>query len=253
MRHESVTVVVPTYNEAENISGIAEAVLALGYRVLVVDDNSPDGTGNIAARVAESNQRMDVLHRTSKQGLGPAYVAGFSKALAGGAELIAQMDADFSHNPDDLPRLVAAVVGGAQLAIGSRYVEGGGAPDWSWLRRFISKGGNVYARSTLALPIFDATGGFRVFAADALQRLDFATTHSSGYAFQVEMAWRAHIAGLDVVEIPIVFRDRLRGRSKMGWPIVAEAMGLVTRWGFGRIRGKLPWRPDGGDRSPGHH
>ncbi len=249
---EPVTVVVPTYNEAENIGELAGQILDHGYRLLVVDDGSPDGTGEIADELAAKSRRMGVLHRPGKGGLGPAYIAGFDRALEEGAELVAQMDADFSHDPNDLTRLVGDVQSGADLVIGSRYVPGGGAPDWSPTRRWISRGGNVYARVALGLPVLDATGGYRAFRAGALARLEYGTTHASGYAFQVEMAWRAWLAGLTVIEVPIVFRDRQRGRSKMGLPIVAEAVGLITKWGLARLAGKLPWHPDGGDRSSGH-
>ncbi len=231
-----VLVVVPTYNEKENIEPIAAAVRGHGYRLLVVDDGSPDGTGEIADRLAAEDPAISVLHRTSKQGLGPAYAAGFSWGLDDGrAEIICEMDADFSHDPADLPRLVAAVLDGADLAIGSRYVAGGGVENWPWHRRALSRGGNLYARTLLGTHINDMTAGFRAFAAPALAKLDYAACEASGYGFQVEMAWNAERAGFDVREVPIIFRDRTRGSSKMGAAIAIEAMVLVTKWGLSRV------------------
>jgi dolichol-phosphate mannosyltransferase len=186
---------------------------------------------------------MSVLHRRRKEGLGPAYAAGFDHALGQGAEIIIEMDADFSHDPTDLPRLVDAIDSGADLAIGSRYVPGGSTPDWPMGRRLISKGGNLYARLMLGIPVRDATAGFRAFRADSLRSLPYTTARASGYAFQVEMAMHADQAGLKVVEVPISFRDRARGTSKMGTGIVMEAMKLVTVWGFGRFtRGAQFWK-----------
>jgi len=229
-----VTVVVPTYNERENLSDIAAAITAHGYGLLIVDDGSPDGTGALADGLSLSSDRIEVLHRSKKEGLGPAYAAGFDRLLAGDTDIIIEMDADFSHDPEDLPRLVGAVSSGAELAIGSRYVPGGSTPDWPWIRRFISKAGNVYARTMLGIPVKDATAGFRAFRSESLERLPYGSAEASGYGFQVEMAWRAHEEGLDIVEIPISFKDRSRGKSKMGLSIVVEAMWLVTVWGFGR-------------------
>jgi dolichol-phosphate mannosyltransferase len=234
---DRVTVVLPTYNERENLSDIAAAITTHGYRLLVVDDSSPDGTGEIADEMARANPAISVLHREKKEGLGPAYRAGFDRALADGAETVIEMDADFSHDPADLPRLVEAVEQGADLAIGSRYVPGGSTPDWPWSRRFISKGGNLYARIMLGIPTRDATAGFRAFRAEALRVLSYENAEASGYGFQVEMAMRAHGAGMKVVEVPISFKDRTRGTSKMGTGIVLEAMGLVTVWGFKRLCG----------------
>lgn len=242
MRAERVTVVVPTYNERDNLPHMAASLLLHGYRVLVVDDASPDGTGRIADDLAADQPLLDVLHRPAKQGLGPAYAAGFDRALERGAEVVVEIDADFSHDPSDVPRLVAAVENGADLAIGSRYVPGGATPDWPLPRRLISRGGNAYARMMLGIPIHDATAGFRAFRSEALRRLPYGEAEASGYGFQVEMAWRAIEAGLDVREVPIVFRDRRVGRSKMGRDIVLEAMRLVTRWGIDRRRARLPWR-----------
>lgn len=238
MPSDTVTVVVPTYNERENLPHLAAAVLLHGYSLLVVDDGSPDGTGDVADSLAAEVARVSVIHRSEKQGLGPAYGAGFERALADGAEVIVEMDADFSHNPADLPRLVAAVRQGADLAIGSRYVPGGDTPDWPLHRRLISRAGNLYSRLMLGIPIRDATAGYRAFRAEALARLPFQQAQASGYGFQVEMAWRASQADMKVVEVPITFRDREVGTSKMGMGIVAEAMWLVTVWGIGRLLGR---------------
>jgi dolichol-phosphate mannosyltransferase len=235
---DRVTVVVPTYNERENIADLAKAVTEHGYRLLIVDDNSPDGTGSAADDLAAVNGSISVLHRSVKTGLGPAYAAAFD-SLDETSEVIVEMDADFSHDPADLPRLIAAIERGADLVIGSRYVPGGATPDWPLLRRLISKGGNAYARAMLGIPIRDATAGFRAFRANALAGLSYRSARSSGYAFQVEMAWRAVEGGLAIVEIPVIFRDRARGQSKMGFPIVVEAMWLVTVWGLARLGRKV--------------
>ena len=243
MPTDRVTVVIPTYNERENLPHIVAAVTHQGYRLLVVDDSSPDGTGDLADRLAADEARMSVLHRRRKEGLGPAYAAGFDRALGDGAEIIIEMDADFSHDPADLPRLIDAIDQGADLAIGSRYVPGGSTPDWPLGRRLISKSGNLYARLMLGIPIRDATAGFRAFRAGALQTLPYREARASGYAFQVEMAMRADQSGLKVVEVPISFRDRTRGTSKMGTGIVVEAMRLVTVWGLARAkRGVQFWK-----------
>jgi dolichol-phosphate mannosyltransferase len=233
---ERVTVVIPTYNERENLSPIVAAVTEQGYRVLVVDDSSPDGTGDLADRIAAGDPLVTVIHRPVKEGLGPAYAAGFDQALGAGAEIIVEMDADFSHDPADLARLVTAVEDGADMAIGSRYVRGGATPDWPVSRQAISRGGNLYARLMLGLPVKDATAGFRAMRSEALQTLPYRAAEASGYGFQVEMAWRAHQHGLAIVEVPIIFRDRTRGTSKMGTGIVFEAMKLVTVWGLRRLR-----------------
>lgn len=235
MPTERVTVVVPTFNERENLSHIAAAITHQGYRVLVVDDSSPDGTGELADRIAGEDRRVSVLHRRKKEGLGPAYADGFDRALKDKAEIVIEMDADFSHDPADLPRLIKALDDGADLAIGSRYVAGGSTPDWPVLRQGISRGGNLYARMMLGIPVRDATAGFRAFKAEALKRLPYRSAEASGYGFQVEMAWRAHEEGLTIVEVPISFRDRAHGTSKMGSDIVLEAMRLVTVWGFRRF------------------
>lgn len=230
----SVAVVIPTYNERENLEAIVTAVLRHGYRVLIVDDNSPDGTGQEADRLAIEHDLVAVLHRSSKEGLGPAYAAGFREAVAAGAMVLCEMDADFSHDPSALPSMIAAIDAGADVAIGSRYVPGGSTPDWPLRRKILSKGGNMYAKLMLRLPVNDATAGFRAFRKDALARLHPDTCLASGYAFQVEMAWRAVQENLAITEVPITFRDRTAGTSKMGLPIVLEAMWLVTKWGLTR-------------------
>jgi dolichol-phosphate mannosyltransferase len=231
--------ILPTYNEAENIEAILTAasdVLARaapeGFRILVVDDGSPDGTGEIAARVAAEHDWAVVLHRTEKSGIGPAYLAGFRHALDHGAGYVMEMDSDFSHDPADLARLLDAIRAGADLALGSRYVPGGGVSDWSPLRRLISEGGSTYARWVLSLPVRDLTGGFKCFRREVLEAIHFDGVRSRGYAFQVELTYRAARAGFRVVEVPIVFRDRERGQSKMSWRIAAEAMWLVPRLRF---------------------
>lgn len=232
-----VTVVVPTYNERENLADIASAVTAHGYRLLVVDDDSPDGTGAIADQLAASSPSITVIHRPGKQGLGRAYAAAFDQLIASrDAAVVVEMDADFSHDPADLPRLVAAVEAGADVAIGSRYVPGGSTPDWPPVRRLVSRGGNLYARLMLGIPVRDSTAGYRAFRTEALARLPYGEARASGYGFQVEMAWKAHRAGMTIVEVPISFKDRARGTSKMGMPIVVEAMWLVTLWGLSRLR-----------------
>lgn len=225
----SVWVVLPTYNEAENIERLVEAVLERlppSRRVLIADDNSPDGTGEIADRLAAAHPDVSVLHRPAKQGLGPAYIAGFREALAGGAELIIEMDADFSHDPAYLPQLLRAIES-ADVAIGSRYVPGGGVTEWGKMRRFISRGGSRYARAILGVDVQDLTGGFKCFRRRVLEAIDLDDVDSLGYAFQVEMTYRALAAGFEVVEVPIVFRDRTAGSSKMSKAIVAEAIWRV--------------------------
>jgi dolichol-phosphate mannosyltransferase len=243
-------VVIPTYNEIENLELIVRAVREHGYKVLIVDDGSPDGTGDVADSLAAADPEfVSVLHREEKRGLGPAYSACFEKGIAEGATVLCEMDADFSHDPASLPALMAAIDNGADVAIGSRYVAGGGVDNWPWHRRALSQFGNRYAGFMLGTPIKDMTAGFRAFTASALDRLQPASCDAAGYGFQVEMAWRAHLAGLTVVEVPITFRDRVRGESKMVARIAIEAMLLVTRWGLGRLVGRLPWSPDA-DRLP---
>jgi dolichol-phosphate mannosyltransferase len=235
-RSPDVWVILPTYNEAENLERIVGAVLEHlpeSRRVLIVDDNSPDGTGEIADRLAAADESVTVLHRQLKEGLGPAYLAGFRVALDGGAERIIEMDADFSHDPGFLPRLIQATER-ADLVIGSRYVPGGGITEWGPMRRFISRGGSAYARAALGLPIKDLTGGFKCFRRIVLETIDLDTIEARGYAFQVETTYRAIKAGFRVVEVPIVFKDRADGTSKMSKAIVAEAMWRVPYMRFRR-------------------
>lgn len=233
-----VLVIVPTYNESENIRTVAGAVRAHGFDLLVVDDGSPDGTGAIADTLAEDDPGIRVLHRKVKSGLGPAYGAGFEHGLELGYEILCEMDADFSHDPQDLPRLVEAVEAGADLAIGSRYVPGGGAVGWPWYRRVLSRGGNIYASALLGISVNDATAGFRAFRDTTLRKINPQSCEASGYGFQVEMAWRTEQAGLEIVEVPITFRDRVFGESKMNSMIALEAILLITQWGIKRRLGR---------------
>jgi dolichol-phosphate mannosyltransferase len=231
-----VWLVLPTYNEADNIEAFAEAVrpkLPASARILVVDDNSPDGTGKIADRLAEESEAIEVLHRPHKEGLGPAYIAGFKQALAAGAGRILEMDSDFSHDPAYLPRLLDAGER-ADLVIGSRYVAGGGVGDWSALRRGISRGGSAYARLVLGVGVHDLTGGFKCFRREVLEAIDLDSIRSRGYAFQVEMTYRTIERGFEVVEVPIVFRERRAGTSKMDRSIVLEAVWRVPFLRFGK-------------------
>ena len=218
--------VLPTYNEAENVEPLVEAARAKlppGAQVLVVDDSSPDGTGELADRLAARHEDVHVLHRPRKEGLGPAYIAGFREALAGGAGLVLEMDADFSHDPAYLPRLLDAAKR-ADLVLGSRYVDGGGVSDWGPLRRAISRGGSAYARLVLGVAVRDLTGGFKCFRREVLEAIDLDRITTRGYAFQVEMTYRALRRGFRVAEVPIVFRERRVGSSKMDLGIVAEAV-----------------------------
>jgi dolichol-phosphate mannosyltransferase len=226
-------VVLPTYDEAGNVEEIVLAVRGESRRVLVVDDSSPDGTGEIADRLAAEHDDVAVLHRERKEGLGPAYIAGFREALAGGAELIVEMDADFSHDPAQLPALLEAAQD-ADLVIGSRYVPGGGVTEWGGLRRAISRGGSAYARTVLGLEVRDLTGGFKVFRRKVLEAIDLDRVEARGYAFQVEMTYRTIELGFRVVEVPITFRERRVGASKMTRSIVAEAAWRVPALRFRR-------------------
>jgi dolichol-phosphate mannosyltransferase len=232
----SVLVVVPTYNERDNLdpllSRLHEAVPAA--HVLVVDDASPDGTGELADKLAAADPRIRVLHRAGKAGLGAAYLAGFREALREGYPIVVEMDADGSHAPEDLPALLAAL-DDADLVIGSRYVPGGRVVNWPAHRQWLSRGGNLYSRLALGVPIRDITGGFRAFRRQVLDELALADVASQGYCFQVDMAWRAVQAGFRVREVPITFTERERGRSKMSQAIVAEALWRVTRWGATRL------------------
>ena len=269
-----VWVVLPTYNEAENLPAIAAAILAAlpGATLLVVDDNSPDGTGRLADEMAERDPHVRVLHRARKQGLGRAYIAGFQAALAGGAGRIVQMDADGSHDPAHLPALLAPLGGGlpsgegvaspgaaappvarqdaragqdgprgtADLVIGSRYVRGGGVRDWGMGRRVVSRGGSTFARVVLGLPAHDLTGGFKAWRRATLQSLPWAAVHSGGYVFQIETTYLAHRGGARIGEVPIVFADRRVGVSKMSRRIIAEALLVVLRLRWEELLGRGP-------------
>jgi dolichol-phosphate mannosyltransferase len=231
--------ILPTYNEAENMEAILRAAVAQlastgqEHAILVVDDGSPDGTGEIADRMAAEHPEIRVMHRTAKQGLGRAYLAGFHEALAQGADLILEMDADFSHDPADLPRLIAAA-DAADLVLGSRYVPGGGVENWGTVRRILSRGGSWYARVLLGVPVRDLTGGFKCFNRRVLEALDLDAVHADGYGFQIELTYRAIQAGFTVTEVPILFRERREGQSKMTARIALEAVWKVPAL---RLRG----------------
>jgi dolichol-phosphate mannosyltransferase len=236
--------VLPTYNEAENIEAVVRASLtelattSREHHVLVVDDDSPDGTGRIADGLAAEIAEVEVLHRPTKQGIGPAYLAGFGHALDRGAELLMEMDSDFSHDPADLPRLIAAT-DDADLVLGSRYVPGGGVTDWGLGRRLVSRGGSLYAQVLLGIPVRDLTGGFKCFRRRVLEGLDLGALGTDGYGFQIEVTYRALQAGFRVKEVPIVFRDRRVGASKMSARIAVEAFWKVPLL---RLRGPRPGR-----------
>jgi dolichol-phosphate mannosyltransferase len=232
-------VCLPTYNERENLERMLRALVSLGVRVLVIDDNSPDGTGELADRLTEELNGVSVLHRARKEGLGPAYLAGFREALRGDAQYILEMDCDFSHDPADVTRLVSACVEGADVALGSRYVPGGGTADWGRGRRIVSAGGSLYARALLGVPVHDLTGGFKCFRRQVLERLDLDAIHSKGYAFQIEMTYRALRAGFRVVEVPILFTDRTHGQSKMSRTIFLEAVARVPALRLAALAGRL--------------
>ncbi len=234
----SAWLILPTYEEAANIERLVEqarAKLPPDAQVLIVDDNSPDRTGEIAARLAAEQENVHFLHRPRKEGLGPAYIAGFRRALAEGAGLLIEMDSDFSHEPAYLPRLLEAAER-ADLVIGSRYVPGGGVADWGALRRAISRGGSTYARIVLGVDVQDLTGGFKCFRREVLEAIDLDAVDARGYAFQVEMTYRALRLGFEVAEVPIVFREREAGSSKMNRSIVLEAIWRVPLLRFGRER-----------------
>jgi dolichol-phosphate mannosyltransferase len=229
-------VVVPTYDELENLPIVVDRTFAATpdeVHLLVVDDDSPDGTGALADELAAQHPRLHVLHRSGKEGLGPAYLAGFAWALEHGYEAIVEMDADGSHHPEDLPRLLAQLTD-HELALGSRWVPGGRVENWPRRRLLLSRGGNWYTRVALGIDIRDATGGFRAFRAEALQRIHLGDVASHGYCFQVDLVWRALQAGLRVVEVPIVFTERVHGVSKMDGAIVSESLRLVAWWGLRR-------------------
>src|SRR5215210_2913859 len=235
-RPVTAVVCLPTYNERDNVERMVRALGAHGVEVLVIDYNSPDGTGDIADRLAGELDYVDVLHRERKQGLGPAYLDGFRRVLPGGAELILEMDCDFSHDPADVPRLVAAA-SDADLVLGSRYADGGRVENWGLLRRFVSRGGSLYAQVLLALRVRDLTGGFKCYRRAVLEALPLDEIHSRGYAFQIETTYRALRKGFRVREVPITFVDRVEGGSKMNNAIVVEAVWKVPALRLAALRG----------------
>ena len=248
MKGRRVWLTVPTYNEAGNVERIVRAALAQlqrlvpgEHRVLIVDDASPDGTGRIADALAAELEAVEVLHRPAKQGLGRAYLAGFERALQGGAELVLVMDADYSHDPAHLPALLSAARD-CDLVVGSRYVTGGAIEQWPPLRRLLSRAGSLYARAILGVHVRDLTGGFRCIRREALEGVDLATLRSQGYVFNIELAFRALRAGFRVTEVPIVFRDRTVGESKISLPIAVEALWLVPSLRFPSLRRAWPVR-----------
>jgi dolichol-phosphate mannosyltransferase len=241
-------VVLPTYQEAENIGPIAAAILEAlpGATLLVVDDGSPDGTGRLADEMSSADARIRVRHRSVKAGLGRAYLDGFARALEGGAEIVVQMDADFSHDPAVLPDLIAPVVqGAADVVIGSRYAPGGGVMDWSFFRRVISRGGSVFARTILRLGPRDLTGGFKAWRSSTLAEVPFDGVHAGGYVFQIEMTFRADRGGARIIEVPITFRDRRVGQSKMSRRIIVEALVVVVQLRAEELRDRLLRRRSG--------
>ena len=231
MREQKILIITPTYNERENLQRLTTEVhrIVPEAHMLIVDDNSPDGTGDLAEGLAASDSRISVIHRKGKMGLGTAYVAGFKYALKEGYDFVFEMDADFSHRPEHLPEFLEAIKN-ADVVLGCRYMEGGGTEDWGLMRRLLSKGGNLYARMLLSLPYRDLTGGFKCFRRTVLERIDLDSLESEGYAFQIELTYRAHKAGFRIAETPIIFPDRTLGNSKMSRKIVAEA--LVRVWGI---------------------
>jgi dolichol-phosphate mannosyltransferase len=235
--------VLPTYNEKDNLRPMTEAILATvpEASVLIVDDNSPDGTGAIADRLAVEKPNVAILHREAKEGLGKAYLDGFCNVSARGATIVVQMDADFSHPVRFLPGLLEPITSGrADVSLGSRYVPGGVIPRWNPMRRFISKGGGLFARVVLRLPYHDLTGGFKAWRADLLQQIDLDAVHAGGYAFQIEMTFRAHRLGARIVEVPITFEERREGASKMSSGIVFEALKVVVALRWAAVRGEVP-------------
>jgi len=237
-------IIIPTYNEVENLQPLLEQIFAYvtDTDLLIVDDNSPDGTGDLAERLSSQDSRVHVMHRTGKLGLGTAYIAGFKYAIAHGYDAAFEMDADFSHDPKYLPDFLKKIEH-ADLVIGSRYVPGGGTPNWSALRKFISGGGNIFARTVLALPIHDCTAGYRCYRREVLENIDLDTVQSQGYAFQVEMANRVLQQGYKIVETPIIFLDRRVGKSKMSRKIFIEGFVYVLRARFGKKTALPPRKP----------
>jgi dolichol-phosphate mannosyltransferase len=254
MVDERVVVIIPTYNERENLPGILAEVRLInpGVDILVVDDNSPDGTGDLANAAAANDHAIYVLHRSGKLGLGAAYLAGFDWALSRDYDVVVEMDADGSHRPVDLPLLLAAL-DHADVALGSRWISGGSVVNWPKSRELLSRGGNWYTRVALGIPLRDATGGFRAFRSQVLRDLDLGFVESTGYCFQVDLAWRAVQRGYRVVEVPIVFVERTAGASKMSRAIVAEALVRVTQWGavkrWRQLRRRPPVNPARNDRT----
>jgi dolichol-phosphate mannosyltransferase len=228
----TILVIIPTYNERENLERIVSRTRGAvpAAHILIADDNSPDGTGQIADDLAASDSNIHVMHRAGKEGLGAAYLSGFAWAIDAGYDVIVEMDADGSHQPEQLPKLLAALRN-ADVVLGSRWISGGSVVNWPKHREFLSRGGNLYTRAMLGIPLHDATGGYRAFRADALRTLDLSNVESKGYCFQVDMAWRAVRSGLRVVEVPIEFIERELGDSKMNQKIVTEALWRVTQWG----------------------
>ncbi len=258
-RHAKTVVVIPTYNERATLPGVLERLHAAvpSAHALVVDDASPDGTGVLADELAATDDRVHVLHRTAKAGLGAAYVAGFRWALESGYEVVVEMDGDGSHAPEDLPQLLNTLVDespGADLVLGSRYVPGGRVVNWPRHRQWLSRGGNIYSRLALGVHLHDITGGFRAYRRRVLEYLDLDTVASQGYCFQVDLAWRTVRAGFTVVEVPITFTEREQGQSKMTGGIVREALWRVTVWGvqhrFAQLRGESPAVPNRGATEP---
>jgi dolichol-phosphate mannosyltransferase len=228
-----IVIVVPTYDEADNITPLVDRLRSAvpAADILIVDDGSPDGTGAIADDLADRDSQVRVVHRTAKEGLGAAYLHGFRVALEQGYDVIGEMDADGSHQPEQLPRLLAALEH-ADLVLGSRWVPGGSVVNWPWTRQALSRGGNLYTRVLLGIPVKDATGGFRLFRRTTLEKIDLAGVESVGYCFQADLAWRAVEAGLRVVEVPIEFVERVRGESKMTPDVAAESLRRITAWGL---------------------
>jgi dolichol-phosphate mannosyltransferase len=235
-----VLVVIPTFNERENIVAITRRVATAvpAAHLLVVDDASPDGTGELADELAAADDRVHVLHRAGKAGLGAAYIAGFGWGLANGFDVLVEMDADGSHSPEQLPRLLRAL-DGADLVIGSRWIPGGSVLDWPRRRELLSRGANLYTRLALGIAVHDATAGYRAYRRQVLEKIDYTAVSSQGYCFQIDLAWRTLNAGFRVVEAPITFSDRTRGESKMSGSIVREALWRVSRWGVAHRTGQL--------------
>lgn len=235
-----ILVIVPTYNERDSLPVIVGRIRTSvpQAHVLITDDNSPDGTGRVADALSLEDHHVQVMHRHAKEGLGAAYIAGFTWGLQNGFDVLVEMDADGSHQPEQLPRLLSALRG-ADLVLGSRWVVGGGTQNWSKGREVLSRGGNLYARTMLGVPLYDATGGYRAFRADTLRGIDLHTVASQGYCFQVDLAWRAVQRGFTVTEVPITFVERKVGSSKMSRAIVAEALWRVTQWGVAERAGQV--------------